>query len=178
MGKWPEIKYTEKIVPDAYHGTSLQNAKSIASKGFKEYEVGSDLYLGDGIYFYESSRRHAELWAKQRLGEGSLIGVLLCSVNLGRCLDLNKMDHRAFLIRQKRKIEEKAQPARRVTDPLVINLLAKVVRFDTVRASLTTPGKGPVFEGSRIWDYQSLIICVRNMDNILSTSICYEGGAK
>src|SRR5437667_3177918 len=82
----------EKIVPDAYHGTDVANIESINANGFR-IGTGADLYLGDGIYFFEGSKWHAENFLKQQ-NANCKVAIYRCTINLGRCLDLNNEDHK------------------------------------------------------------------------------------
>ena len=86
------IKYFEKIVPDAYHGTSMQESEEILRDGGFICSNHDELYLGMGVYFFESSEWNAKDWASRRAWKKfrtDNIGILRATINLGRCLDLN-----------------------------------------------------------------------------------------
>jgi hypothetical protein len=127
------IRYVEKIVPDAYHGTELGRAKSIeVSRTFDESR-GPDHYLGDGVYFYEASRWHAFAWAKRRWGTVA-VGIIRATINLGRCLDLSSYEHRSLLRQVRRELLEKGVNS--ITDAVVINFFATMItEVDSVRGN-------------------------------------------
>lgn len=173
-----KIEYTEKIIPDAYHGTSREYAAEIERDGFK-LSSGQDHYFGDGVYFFESGEWNARFWAEKQFGTDEAI-VLHAVINLGKCLDLHNHEHRILLRRfcQKLYREMEARSRRNsrfrlrpVTDTTVINLIANEFKLDTVRGSYVQPAKGTVFEGSRIMNYHQIMIAVRNTAMILRVGI-------
>ena len=172
------IRYVEKIVPDAYHGTSKSNAENILRSGFRISD-GSHQYLGDGVYFFESSMLSALEWAERRF-TGSPCVAINATINLGICLDFHNPDHADFIIEMREALVAKQKalsvddPNRdiAITDAIVINGLAELVQIDTVRASyirIRTARK--IFSGSFFVNPQQLFICVRNLNRILSLKI-------
>lgn len=156
---------SDKIIPDAYHGTSLGNAQLIDSERRFRPSRGEDNYLGDGVYFFESSRRHAYLWAsKHNVSPPGPIAVICAQIRLGRCLDLHNLEHRNYLKTVANLFRERG--VKKINDAIVINFLAGKVPIDTVRAPHVQPGIGKIFDESRFFDYFSLMICVRNHECI------------
>lgn len=165
-----EITHFEKIIPDAYHGTSYDAAKKICDEGF-EISRGESQYLGDGVYFFESSMGHAKDWAKNRLGN-RYIGVFRAVVNLGKCLDLFNWDHRNFVKKCRDRLKNRDFE---ITDAVVINFVAHRSGADAVRGAYVQPEKGTMFDESRFYDYCQLMICVRNLSSILSYQLVFQG---
>jgi hypothetical protein len=170
-----KIEYKEKIVPDAYHGTSLNNALNIIKEKRFQYKRDGNLYLGDGVYFYEASIWHAVEWCR-RCHKDKDYGIICATINLGKCLDLANYEYRALLTKIALKLKFKGFDE--ITDSFVINFIATVIDpFDTVRHShiVEEEGYGKIFHGSRIPEFYQLIICVRNQDRILNLNIIKEG---
>lgn len=173
-----QFKYPDKKVPDAFHGTSWVIAEEIIKDGKFQQSTGDDQYLGDGVYFFESSEWHAKDWDRRRF-IGREIGVFCASINLGHCLDLNNRDHLSFIKTIAIKLAKmRGKP---VTDAGVINYIASFPSknmVDTVRASYYAfhyRGGERIFPGSHFYDYSQLMICVRNPNNIEDYSISYKG---
>lgn len=160
-----DIEYVKKIVPDAYHGTSLENATNIDLNGFKASDK-TDTYLGYGVYFFEASEWHAWKWAESiRKYENPV--VFKATIDLGKCLDLHNYEHRALLKKVGDKIKGRGKEP--LSDGEVINFIAtEITDVDSVRAGFVKPDWGTVFEGSRLHDYHQLIICVRSSSCILN----------
>src|SRR6266480_1064364 len=169
-----EFSNLTKIVPDAYHGTDAANVESIKTTGFRVGTAGN-LYLGDGIYFYEGSIGHAKGYPT--IGNKTCkVAVFRCEINLGKCLDLHNQQHKAALQTFAARIRHAAydSPAFRkkhnitspeeVTEPFIINLAATICGADTVRA---THGFGnPLFAGSKLSGESRLVIAVRDPKKI------------
>lgn len=165
----------EKIIPDAYHGTDIDTAEKVAAEQKFIPSNGNDDYLGCGVYFFESSKWHAKDWA---IKKGKKLGfteyaVLNSRINLGRCLDLNNMDHRNYV--KDIASEFKRRGATGVNDAIVINFFASKVKIDTVRANYVVPGMGKIFEESRFYSYSCSMICVRDTDKITDINIEMRG---
>jgi hypothetical protein len=171
-----EIEDKQKIVPDAYHGTSQETAEQIQKEERFLPSTGEDQYLGNGVYFFESSEWHARDWARKRCGDGK-IGIICAGIDLGRCLDLNNGEHRGFIKTVAIKLAKMSGKA--VTDALVINFITSYsAKVDTVRASylgVNYQGGKKIFPGSHFYDYSQLMICVKNLGNIKKFSITYLG---
>lgn len=169
------FKHIEKIVPDAYHGTSLQNAKKIVDTKEFTYNHNKSHYLGDGIYFFESSLSNAIYYAERR---NAFVGIIKSQINLGYCLNLHDREHLNFVKETAKSLEERKGST--LTDAFVINFIATKADIDTVRATyIATRSSGTrekIFSGSRFFHEQQLMICVRKKENILSYALCYQGG--
>jgi len=161
-------------VPNAYHGTSLEGARSIKAEGFKS-KKSLRSYLGDGVYFYEGSvnlaRNHAT--KRRRLRKYAIIQA---TIQLGRCLDLNTPEHcrilrivRSVLIKRKRENPED------LTDAFIINWYAYNVEkeLDTIKWTLTKLAWEQIYPKSLI-RYTEPIICVRNVERISDISVIEE----
>jgi len=174
--KAPQFKPNDKIVPDAYHGTSKDIAEKIKKDGKFVHSTGEDQYLGNGVYFFESSEWHAKNWAVGRF-KGEKIGIIIAEINLGKCLELSNKEHRDFLRDTAIDLQKSGY---KITDALVIDFIIKKFpnMVDTVRASymgLKYQHAKKIFPGSHFYDYQQLMICVKNQSNIINFSITYTG---
>lgn len=172
-----EIKDYQKIVPDAFHGTTLTNVRKILSEGFQPSR-GPSQFLGDGVYFFESSEWHAKNWAlRHRDRTTDKIAVIQAMINLGHCYDLHNEEYRRLARETKANLNR--QGTKKITDAVVINFLAtKFTIIDSVRATYisTEYGRGQrIFEGSRFFEYVQLMICVRKIENISQPSMIYSG---
>jgi hypothetical protein len=166
------VSYSGQIIKEAYHGTSETQARLIIEYGFNK-STGERQYLGDGVYFFESSKSQARMWGRQRKYDH--VVVLKAVVELKNCLDFTDFQTRKdvgkFAANLQRKFSEKFGSRHRLSDAQVINTIAKFTEIDTVRASFTKPDYGTIFPGSRIFDYVQLIICVRNTNCISNVNI-------
>jgi hypothetical protein len=166
-----EIKPTDTTIPDAYHGTSKANAEIILREGFKP-SVGEKQYLGDGVYFFESSKHEAVTWARRTYDEHQ-VAVIHAMIRLGRCFDLYNHEYLTFFVNFAERLRQEAEqrhlrsgrPMVTVTDALVVNLIAQKVKIDTVRAGRSRRARR-MFPGSNWFLGQQIIICVRNIHNI------------
>jgi len=164
-----KVEYLETIVPNAYHGTSKTNADNIIKTGFRNPRA-PDLFLGDGIYFYEGSRKLAERWAERKF-LGQEIGIIIARIKLGYCLNLTIPEHRE-LIRDISKEFQKRQ-WEKVTDAIVINYFASVIepKIETIKHFHEPEKITKLFGGSRIMNGGYIVICVRKSQCILRFSI-------
>lgn len=164
-----DIEYTE-VLTKGYHGTDAESARRILYDGFKASRNES-LRLGDGVYFYELSYLNAFEWAK-RSNKQEDITVLVSHIKLGKCLNLTDAAHRSMIKQVANKIKDSVQKSNshKITDAVVINYMCKLSGVDTVKAAFTSPRAPKLFKGSKLVEYQQIIICVRNLRNILSTS--------
>lgn len=169
----PKLVLMSRLVTDAFHGTSKSLALVIQSEGFKT-SVGDDLYLGDGVYFFESSSSGAKEWAVNHYGANDA-AVLQCEIKLGRCMDLTDAEHIDFiaraadLVRSAARKRKGAKQSMELTDALVINFVGQICNLDSVRAVHISKSKGKLFAGSHFYYHSRLYICVRNLRNILRT---------
>jgi hypothetical protein len=171
--KGPKIKPVDEIVPDAYHGTSKDNAEKIKKGGKFVRSTGNDQYLGDGVYFFDSSEWHAKDWARRRYTE---IGVICAEIKLGKCLDLYNKEHLSFLQEKFKELQKKlGQPT--LKDAVVINWIAGDfhTKIDTVRALHVRKSSKKIFPGSHFYEDTVIMICVKNSDHIISFDITYLG---
>jgi hypothetical protein len=164
-----KFKYVYKIVPDAYHGTSLEVAKRIITDN-RWHHSSSDRYLGKGVYFFESALERAKKWAEDKFKKGE-IGIIKAIINLGSCLDLTDPENINLLISLRKKLI-KERKLKSVTNAYVINACAKIYNVDTVRAPFY---KGEWREG--FYNIE-LVICVRKNASIMSLSLIYEGAIR
>lgn len=169
-----QISSYNKIIPDAYHGTSYENALNIHKEQSFNSSLGDKHYLGDGVYFFEGSSKHAENWAK-KVKNFSQIGILKAVINLGKCLDLNIPEHMGLIQRVHEKLIK--QNVQYLSDGFVINATAKIVEIDTVRWSYTKPDLGTIYKGSRFFKVAQIIICVRNT-KLISSIVLVKGVIK
>jgi hypothetical protein len=172
------IEYTEKILPDAYHGTSKAKAQNIMQNGFTP-STGPGQYLGDGVYFFESSITDAEDWARRNNAPADC-AVIQAAINLGRCLDLFNPEHEQILRETAARLQDDMNRRRNrgighreflVTDALTISLVSKLVSIDTVRAIYPVGTQKKVFRGSHFVSRYQIFICVKNMASILRLKV-------
>ncbi|MCH8962597.1 MAG: hypothetical protein IH820_15100 [Bacteroidetes bacterium] len=147
------------IVGDAYHGTDAANVESIQANGFT---VGRsrDLFLGDGIYFYQGSQREAYKWA-ENLRQFQNIVVFKARINMGRCLDLDAWEHRELLEALETEILE-SRVVDEVPLPVAINMLSEYWSFDTVKKTQQKKKPAAPFFKSPVYSYTRTYIAVRN----------------
>lgn len=172
---FPSITYQKKIIPDAYHGTTLRQAEDICGSSTFVKTRYEDSYLGDGVYFYESSYISAVDWSVKIYGNDAKTAVLKCSIDLGKCFDLHNKEHQQILAIVSERLRERVE---KVTDAFAINYLATniVPDIDTVRCPVVkkSPQLSKIFSGSRIYINSEIYICVRNLAQILSIQIYRE----
>jgi hypothetical protein len=158
------IEFIDRKIPNAYHGTSRENAAKIERERKFLPSLDDDCYLGTGIYFFEGSKELAEKWARRKF-HGNQIGIIIAEIQLGRCLDLTIPEIR-MLMREVGNQLEKKRPGKRITDPFVINYYCENIEkgVETVRGIFSKKdihGKFyRLFPASRLFD-DYIDICVR-----------------
>lgn len=175
-----DVKYSNKTISEAYHGTSQESAIKINDEKKINPSRDDDFYLGDGIYFYEYSKWLAAQWAMRKYGKHSNIGILCACINYGYCLNLDVPEHREVIRRVQERIVKRNTELKitdKITDSYVINYYTKNIAcyIDTVRWTYITRGYGTIFTGSQINDYQQPMICVKKDSNISKISLEYVG---
>lgn len=158
-----QLPHLEKIIPDAYHGTSQENATNIVASQVFIKSQDRDCYLGNGIYFYESSKKSAKEWA---LDKYDSVGIIRATILLGKCFDLANQEIRD-LFKEVRSLMLTKKPE--CTDASVINYAATHL-FDihTVRGVFIRKKLKKVFPGSRLYTETHIMICVREPANIIN----------
>lgn len=169
MGK---VEYLETIIHDAYHGTSKEKAEKIITTG--KFCISRDpaLFLGDGVYFYEGSRKLAEGWARKKFSREN-IGIIIAKIKLGCCLNLSIPEHRELIKDTHREIRRRQW---KVTDAVVLNYFATIIepQIDTIKChfgELKREASRKIFEGSNITDLGYVVICVRKTESIKDFSM-------
>lgn len=172
----PIIELTDKIVPDAYHGTSRDRAEVIVRDGFTA-SSGDAQYLGDGVYFFESARGYAAEWAAKSF-PGMPIAVIHATINLARCLDLHVPEYAGMVQKYAQKLQievirraSPGNPPKPITESFVINFIAVLTDIDTIRAGRSPGTAAKLFPGSHWRIRQEIMICVRNLSCILTVRI-------
>jgi hypothetical protein len=161
------IRFEDKVIPDAYHGTSKAFAENIIRTKKFQPSSGDDCYLGDGIYFFEAGKGHAKWWATKQY-PGTQIALIIAVVQLGRCLDLGNPEHIALVSFTREEIKKKGAPEN-LTDTAVINFLTSKIdkEIETIRGYFHgSPLR--LFSESKIFEITHVIICVKKHDNILN----------
>lgn len=168
------VEYIYKVVPDAFHGTSKSNAENILRTKKFILSRSEDCYLGDGIYFFEGAQSLAEWWAKKQ-NPDKQVGIILASIQLGRCLDLANPDHRNLVKGVGERIKRR-KDKEEISDALILNLITTKIEpeIETIRG-IFPGGKGKIYYGSRIYDRIHIMICVKKATNILKFKITYGG---
>lgn len=165
----PQVSTTLNVIPDCYHTTTSENFEIIVNDGFI-LSQGDDQWLGDGVYFWESTLPTARWWAQHKKFSSWVI--VKAELHLGICLNLANSEHTDILQNCKKKLEERGYP--KCTDAIVINFLAEnIQQIDSVRSSFVYQ-KSPLYTDSRIKPYNP-IVCMRNVKNILSYSVQERG---
>jgi len=167
----------QKETTEGHHGTYLAHALRIVAEGFRI--IPNPLqYWGDGIYFYESGEQDAIEWAEKRRARersSDKIAVILSVIELGDCLDLDQQAHRELVLEMRNHLIKQGVPENTITDAVAINALADVLKTDTVRVKRDAVyGAKKLFPGSHLFGHVYLILCVRNLQRILSSVICYR----
>ena len=164
------FKYIYKLIPDAYHGTSLEAANKILEEKKFIPGRGEDLFLGDGSYFYEGNLDRAKTWAQKR-NEGRAIGVLQVSIELGIFLDLNNPDHQRKLAASRTELERKE--GKQLNPTWVINAVARIYKVDTIRATIRR--RMHIMLSDFPVDMSEIIVCLRNPERISNIEMVYRG---
>lgn len=168
------VQFLNKIVPDAFHGSKLDTARQIVrTKAYVPSSGNENLYLGDGVYFYEGSLEYAVEWAQDKFA-GHPIGVVQSTIQLGKCLDLNTRKAVELIVWVREQFRTKL-PDQLVRDASVLNWLAKYQKVDTIRATFpNSSSKQKIFSGSHFFRSQ-LVICVINQDCIKKHVLVFNG---
>ena len=174
-----KFTYLYEEILDAYHGTHLRTANKILRE--QKFEIGQrneDLFLGDGIYFYEGSLYRAKWWAQKKYRNQG-IGVLRARIELGIFLNLNDPNHQDVLIAGRVPIEKRI--GRNCTTTAILNLFAAIHRIDTIRASIPINPR-PELSDFMIWKMRrfsaknpEIILCVKTPERVLDIRMEYRG---
>jgi hypothetical protein len=141
----------EKIL--GYHGTSLQNAKTIINEGF-EPSLGDDHWLGNGVYFFiegisKNPNLNAEKWAvveawdkKNKSLKYTQVGVIKAEIQVDKnnFLDLTTSDGveilNYILESHKKTLKEKSKNIS-FLDGLILNFAKQegILDFDVVKGN-------------------------------------------
>lgn len=169
------IERIDKLIPDAYHGTSKLNATNILQARKFSSSSGSDFYLGDGIYFFDGSKDLAEWWAKKQFPKYE-IGIIIANIQLGKCLDLTIPEHRNIVKNAKDEFEQKT-PEEKITDALVINFICTIIEpeIETIRCIFKQGQLSKIYSGSHIFNTMHIVVCVKRHSNILDFKIVNGG---
>jgi len=169
------IENFEKIIPDAYHGTDFASACNILREKKFRTSTGEHQYLGDGVYFFESSIQEAQNWAKKKTKSvkgGCKYVVFRAIINLGRCLDLTRREHINVILKLKSRLSEKTKKKEIAVSALINFLTYKFDEIDTVRAFNCLGNR--LFVRPNIY-YTQLIICVKKHECIIDFEKIKEG---
>ncbi len=166
------IPVTTQVIPDGYHGISRSEFEKIEKRGFKSSKGKKD-WLGDGVYFWESTPATAKWWVNSReLREWVIIKA---SLALGACFNFANPEHCDILDACREMFAENERPE--CSDAAIINFLAEnnLCHIDSVRCAFQYDNK-PLYDGSRICRYNQMI-CMRTIGNITQIEI-FESGEK
>jgi len=164
-----KLNSEEKIVPDAFHGTCADSADDIKKEGKFKGGKRTDYYLGDGVYFYESSCWHARKWAEDKCSNmGKEWVVFRVTLSLKNCLDLHDRNHVLY-------VKDFAEKMKGITgedanDTTVLNFCCfKNTKICSIRATYSKlENNKPIFKMSRFLDHNQLIICIKDISRIIS----------
>jgi len=159
------IVYYDKIVPDAFHGTSDANAGLILKQNSFRSGNNERSYLGDGVYFFESSIEEARKWATGRFKDEKIC-VLRATLHLGKCLNLQEFEHQKLVFEVKEKLLKLDIKEEELTDALLINFFARQFDIDSVKAIIVKDRLETFFKGSKFFRHIQVIICMKNMSRI------------
>lgn len=155
----------EEVV--AYHGTSVEAARSIVDSQQMLVSDRPHEWLGRGAYFFQSSVHRARQWAKQRYGDEA--AVVSARLRLGHCIDL--LDNRwvppmqlieGDLAERSGAEAPRNKGKRHMLDYAVIEELANEWRPDTIRAAFQESTEEPVAPGALFQDATHIQIAVRD----------------
>ncbi len=135
-------------------------------------------YLGHGVYFFEDQTAHARSWARSKCSKieaGWRIAVIESKIKYGRCLSLADSEQWTNLIwftKEVERITGRADYSR----AQLINLAAEQMGIDVIKAvrvkNSYKPGDQVV--GPGFTTEAEVILCVRNLANILSKTLLIE----
>lgn len=162
------ISRSEKIIPDAFHGTSEANGTRICNEGF----TLNDGRLAAGAYFWEGSLGTAQWWARKRFKQTS-ISVIQAKIELGFCLDLTIAEHAEEVRKMIRAYAKRLN--RSVSDKDAITMVAKLGQVDSVRAVQFPDDPQRLSAVSDFVRNTRIIISVRNLDCIRDVMLSYTG---
>jgi hypothetical protein len=170
------IQHIENVVPDAYHGTLWEWAQLILKTSFR-LSKSPDCHLGSGVYFFESDADRAKDWARKVSRENGFGGkntaIIKSQVELGRCLDMDNVQHHEILQSVALEICRR-QNLKKITDAAVIEFVCTLHPIDTVRAIDNNWNmRQPIFTGSRYVVNNRRLLCVKNVGRI-KTKELYE----
>ncbi len=173
------LPMAERSFDPVYHGTSQENWESIRQQGrfvVAKARMGkSPGYLGDGVYFYESSHEDAWIWAKDEKRFPLPVVVKACIQAL-RCIDccdwsVVKALDRAYVKFEKRMRNEGREPK----EPYFFHWLGRHVlkEIDCIRACQRRPSARRELLWSR-FESNRLVICVKKPEVIAKFEIFEE----
>lgn len=158
----------ERVIPNCYHGTDLRSAENALKVGFIKGR-GPSLFLGDGVYFYESCCACAWRWTAVR--NKIPPAVLRCSVSLGKCIDFTNsyFTEKVSMFYEELRAKLASQlltrhVAAQLTQTAVVNLIAGRWGADSVRCEFHR--NRPLVPGGNILVDSHIVICVRNTEKI------------
>ena len=168
------INNIEKIIPDAYHGTTNAFADIIMGESKFGASTGDQQYLGDGAYFFESSLSSAKWWGRKTARKHSLTGfsAIKAVLNLGRCLDFNNGEHTKFIADVRNQLAVRG--VNNINDAVVINFIGEQYGIDSVRACHGYNRSNYIFSGSRFKINVYIMICMRNLNLISGIELAYR----
>lgn len=164
-----EIPNTNDTNSRAFHGTDEESAAKIVKEGFK-YASCFEPLLGKGVYFFDGQEVKAKKWAEKRkkqLGHKQKISVIQSSVRYGRYLDLNDEKCYNALSWFTQKYQQKA--ASSIGLCTAIDVAAEQLEIDVILGTRVSEKLRKSPEGFS-YDVEK-IICVRKLENILSSTI-------
>lgn len=171
-----------EIIEDVFHGTTIQNAKSIIkdNKYYPGKENVNDQFLGEGIYFFKNNQ-HAVMWNLKKARDEKILNLSYKKyikkytvikselkykkenlLDLNDANDIAKYDKICRKIKQKFENEEEFKTAKR-KERAIINFLYRKNLIDGIFVIRKISGQKNNVDENNVADYiERDILCVKN----------------
>jgi hypothetical protein len=164
------VRPSEDVTNEAYHGTSDDCARAIISDGFTLPQPSPDNRYGRAVYFWLNSKDQARWWARKMKGV-RVIAVIRAKVAYGKHLNVVSWEGQDLLLKIARKISE-ATRVQKVTEAAVLNFMAEKGWIETALIlDLPQTSVGPILAGFHSVQGTRLILSVYRLENILDRTI-------
>ncbi len=168
----PRIEVSDQITK-GYHGTKLDAARGIIANGFARSAPDSGAFLGEGVYFFDGQVSQAKRWATEHKAKtGDAIAVIGSNIKFGRMLNLADKEQSDCL--NWFACEYRLRTKMKVTLATIIDIAAEKLNAQVVKAVRIPKNPSQLMETTFSADVE-IILAVRELSNILSKEIVWEG---
>jgi len=164
------VRETEDVTSEAYHGTSEECARTIEANGFTLPQPNQSNRYGCAVYFWLNSKEQACWWAR-KIPDVKVIAVIRAKVAYGKHLNIISWEGQEILQKIARKISESTRVSQ-VTEAAVLNFMAKKGWIETALIlDLLQTSVGPILAGFHSVKGTRLILSVYRLENIIERTI-------